>query len=124
MTPREACIKFCRSSATMAEVAREYGVDEETMRDIVCAQCSPRADAKASKVFDEQVKKARAAYIARGMEKTLFATLAERKLAITLHFDTGLPAAAIARGFDRNADTVRKWIDDYKGKRPKEARLR
>lgn len=114
MTPREACIKFCRSSATMAEVAREYGTDEETMRDIICAQCSPKADAKASRVFDEQVKKARAA-IARGMEKTLFATLAERKLAITLHCDMGLPAAAIARGFDRNADTVRKWIDDYKG---------
>ena len=124
MTPREACIKFCRFSATMAEVAREYGVDEETMRDIVCAQCSPRPGGKANRVFNEHVKKARAAYMARGMEKTPLATPPERKLAIALHFDIGLPAAAIARGFDRDAAIVRKWIDDYKGKRPKEARLR
>lgn len=40
MTPREACIKFCRSSAIVAEVAREYGTDEETMRDIIGAACA------------------------------------------------------------------------------------
>lgn len=38
---QEAYIKFCRSSATMADVAREYGVDEETMRDIVWQRNAP-----------------------------------------------------------------------------------
>ena len=110
---REAYIKFCRSSATMADVAREDGVDEETMRDIVCAQCSPRYEEKSSREFRTQVQNARAAYLARGMKKTAMAGEPEKRLAIWLCTELHFSIAAVARAFERDAYTVRKWVNDY-----------
>lgn len=110
---REAYIKFCRSSATMADVAREYGVDEATMRDIVCAQCSPRYEEKSNREFRAQVEKARTAYLAHGMKKTAMAGEPEKRLAIWLCTELHFSIAAVARAFERDAYTVRKWVNDY-----------
>ena len=62
MTARQATILFYRTSATMADVARAYGTDEDTMRDIITAQCAEKPIYPAHAKFNRQVVRARRAY--------------------------------------------------------------
>lgn len=53
MTAQKAMMLFCRTSATMADVARAYGTDEDTMRDIIAAQCNLRpGDDRSGQAFN------------------------------------------------------------------------
>nr|DAG80700.1 MAG TPA: HOMEOBOX PROTEIN PAX-6/DNA COMPLEX, PAIRED DOMAIN, TRANSCRIPTION, PROTEIN-DNA.5A [Caudoviricetes sp.] len=113
MTAQQAMMLFCRTSATMAEVARAYGTDEDTMRDIIAAQCNLRpGDDKSGQAFNVQVKRASEAYAKRGFVKAFKASDAERDEAIRLYCAEGLSMGAIARGFKRDISTIQKWIAD------------
>lgn len=108
MTARQATLLFCRTSATMADVARAYGTDEDTMRDIIAAQCNLRpGDDRSGQAFNVQVKRANEVYVKKGFIK---ASDAERDEAIRLYCAEGLSMGAIARGFKRDISTIQKWI--------------
>lgn len=113
MTAQQAMLLFCRTSATMADVARAYGTDEDTMRDIIAAQCNLRpGDDRSGQAFNVQVKRANEVYVKKGFIKTFKASDAERDEAIRLYCAEGLSMGAIARGFKRDISTIQKWIAD------------
>lgn len=110
MTARQATILFCRTSATMADVARAYGTDEETMRDIIAAQCAEKIIDPAQAKFNRQVVRARRAYDQYGFTSAFRASEKEKRLARRLHMREGLSLGAIARAFEREKSTIYKWM--------------
>lgn len=110
MTARQATILFCRTSATMADVARAYGTDEDTMRGIIAAQCAEKPIDPAHAKFNRQVVRARRAYDQYGFTSAFRASEKEKRLARRLHMREGLSLGAIAQAFGREKTTIYKWI--------------
>ena len=110
MTAQQAMMLFCRTSATMADVARAYGTDEDTMRDIIAAQCAEKPIDPAHAKFNRQVVRARRAYDQHGFTSAFRASEAEKRLARRLHMREGLSLDAIAQAFGREKTTIYKWI--------------
>lgn len=106
MTARQATILFCRTSATMAEVARAYGTDEDTMRGIIAAQCAEKPIDPAHAKFNRQVVRA---YDQYGFTSAFRASEKEKRLARRLHMREGLSLGAIAQAFGREKTTIYKW---------------
>ena len=109
MTAQQAMMLFCRTSATMADVARAYGTDEDTMRDIIAAQCAEKPIDPAHAKFNRQVVRARRAYDQYGFTSAFRASEKEKRLARRLHMREGLSLGAIAQAFGREKTTIYKW---------------
>jgi len=109
MTAQQAMMLFCRTSATMADVARAYGTDEDTMRDIIAAQCAEKQIAPAHAKFNRQVVRAQRAYDQYGFTSAFRASEKEKRLARRLHMREGLSLGAIAQAFGREKTTIYKW---------------
>lgn len=110
MTARQATILFCRTSAMVADVACAYGTDEDTMRDIIAAQCAEKLIDPAHAKFNRQVVRARRAYDQYGFTSAFRASEKEKRLARRLHMREGLSLGAIAQAFGREKTTIYKWI--------------